>query len=271
MKFFDDLWLAHQPDQNGMVEFWDRRAVSFNAHKDEDEAREHRRLLTDALFARAGLGPESRVLDIGCGPGHYALLLARRVAGVTGFDIAPQMIALAKANAETEGRLNADFEVLDWEAADLQVNNWEKKFQLVLASKTPAVNNLAAMEKMMAASCGCCCLISQVDTQNSVRDQLKGLVDWDEEKTRISRTFYPAFNLLWLMGYYPEVSYLDRNWEGYLSLEDALLIYGRYFESLGALKPAQKENLAAKLRALAADGLIHEEVKSKVAVMFWEV
>jgi len=40
-------------------------------------------------------------LDIGCGPGHYAVALARRgVAEVVGIDFAPAMIELAKARAD---------------------------------------------------------------------------------------------------------------------------------------------------------------------------
>gem|GEM_PF-6262984 len=28
MKFFDDLWMAHQPDRMDQANFWDRRAKS---------------------------------------------------------------------------------------------------------------------------------------------------------------------------------------------------------------------------------------------------
>jgi len=42
------------------------------------------------------------VLDIGCGPGHYCIALARRGAEVTGIDFAANMIDLAKDLAERE-------------------------------------------------------------------------------------------------------------------------------------------------------------------------
>lgn len=45
-----------------------------------------------------------RVLDVGCGPGHYAVALARRGADyVLGLDFAPEMLELAKARAQEAG------------------------------------------------------------------------------------------------------------------------------------------------------------------------
>lgn len=47
--------------------------------------------------------PEGKtVLDIGCGPGHYCIALAKRGAEVTGIDFAANMIDLAKELAERE-------------------------------------------------------------------------------------------------------------------------------------------------------------------------
>jgi SAM-dependent methyltransferase len=53
-----------------------------------------------------------RLLDAGCGSGENALLAASRGADVTGVDIAPAAIALARAKASERG-LTARFEVAD--------------------------------------------------------------------------------------------------------------------------------------------------------------
>ncbi len=45
----------------------------------------------------AGVTPEDRVLDVGCGPGGAAREAARRGADVTGVDPAPLMLRLARA------------------------------------------------------------------------------------------------------------------------------------------------------------------------------
>jgi SAM-dependent methyltransferase len=61
--------------------------------------------LVDAL----DLGPGDRVLDVGCGPGRHALLLAKRGIAVHGVDISQRFVDLADA-AGVEG---ATFERLD--------------------------------------------------------------------------------------------------------------------------------------------------------------
>jgi SAM-dependent methyltransferase len=66
----------------------------------------------DFLVAALGLEPGMHVLDVGCGPGRHALALARRGFLVTGVDLSPEFVDLARAGATTEG-LDASFEVLD--------------------------------------------------------------------------------------------------------------------------------------------------------------
>ena len=271
MRTFEKLWVDYQPERTGMADFWNKRAPSFNDHIRGDASREHRRLLVEHITRKAGLDTSASVLDIGCGPGSHALEMAPRVGRVEGFDIAPNMIELARENAARDGCANTHFQVLDWTTAELDALRWRNRFQLVLASRTPAVNDRATLEKMVAASCGHCCIITQVDTRNSVRDQLKPLVDWDAQKERISRSFYCAFNLLWLMGHYPEVEYMDRAWESDSSLEEAELMYLRYFESMGPLSPQQRNGLTRKLAELSSGGRVQESVQAKAALMFWSV
>lgn len=62
----------------------------------------------------------SRVLDVGCGSGRFAVALARQGATVVGLDFAPEMLALAREKAAAAGVvdrcefLNADFMAWDW-------------------------------------------------------------------------------------------------------------------------------------------------------------
>ena len=56
-----------------------------------------------ALAPWLRVGPETRVLDVGCGVGRWSRLLASRGASVTGVDLSPTMIAEAKRRAAVSG------------------------------------------------------------------------------------------------------------------------------------------------------------------------
>lgn len=57
----------------------------------------------DWLWARLALEPGRRLLDLTCGPGLYAVALARRGVAVTGVDFGPASIAHARQLAEQQG------------------------------------------------------------------------------------------------------------------------------------------------------------------------
>ena len=190
---------------------------------------------------------------------------------MSGFDISPKMIGHARENAIVDGATNADFRVLDWDTTDLAALGWEKSFDLVLASRTPAISDKAGLDKMIAASKDACLIVTMAESRNSVREKLMPLVGWDEEEARARRPFYCAFNLLWLMGYCPEVTYVDHAWEAEYSLEDSLLMHRHSFENLRPLTAEQTRVITEELGREAVDGMVRERVASKLAVMFWKV
>ena len=64
-----------------------------------------------ALITSWGASVPGSILDAGCGPGHWARLLASADRPVTGIDVTPEFIAHARA-ASDDPKLS--FEVMDW-------------------------------------------------------------------------------------------------------------------------------------------------------------
>jgi 2-polyprenyl-3-methyl-5-hydroxy-6-metoxy-1,4-benzoquinol methylase len=94
--------------------FFDRYAVDFDSiYGNDNKALERvaNRLFRHAMLVRyqktmAGCEPVAgrRVIDIGCGPGHYSIALARQGAQkVLGLDFAEGMLKIARGRADVAG------------------------------------------------------------------------------------------------------------------------------------------------------------------------
>ncbi len=70
----------------------------------------------EPMFEAAEISGCERVLDIGCGPGHTALLFARRAREVVALDPTQPMLAEARALANERGLANVHFECASAEA-----------------------------------------------------------------------------------------------------------------------------------------------------------
>jgi SAM-dependent methyltransferase len=68
--------------------------------------------MADALAQELGLGGRGRLLDVGCGPGSVALVLAPRFDRVVGIDADADMIAEARREAERLAVGNAEWIVM---------------------------------------------------------------------------------------------------------------------------------------------------------------
>src|SRR5271166_4552579 len=77
---------------------------------------------TERMFAEAGVGPGSRVLDLGTGTGDTAILAAERVGpsgSVTAVDASPSMIEAAEAAIRALGLKNVTARAMPAESLDL--------------------------------------------------------------------------------------------------------------------------------------------------------
>jgi SAM-dependent methyltransferase len=71
----------------------------------------------DFVVEQLGLEPGAKVLDVACGHGRHSLELARRGMRVTGVDLSPRSLAIAREAADAEG-LDIDFRRLDMRELD---------------------------------------------------------------------------------------------------------------------------------------------------------
>src|SRR2546428_4098024 len=70
--------------------------------------------LYEAIVTGLRIGPETRLLDVGCGSGLFARLAADAGADVSGIDAAPELLEIACERTPTASFVHGDFEALPW-------------------------------------------------------------------------------------------------------------------------------------------------------------
>ena len=188
---------------------WDRRAEDWE-RKRIREPEDNWRVEQAAAFLRNRglLEPGMDVADIGCGPGRFAAAFAPFVRQVTGFDLSERMVAYGMDQARRDGVDNVSFRVCDFQSLDVESEGLVGAFDLVFSSLTPAVRSMEGLEKMMAMSRAYCCHITHLSGEEPLlhRAMEEALCRSPQPRWN-GRWFYALFNLLFLLGYDPEVSY----------------------------------------------------------------
>lgn len=102
-----------------IVAYWNKRAPTYTDVIEKNLAGAWGDRWADYLTARfpAGKQSETRVLDIGTGPGFYAMILAARSYRVTAVDFSENMLAEARHNAGPLAE-KIDFRPMDAQALD---------------------------------------------------------------------------------------------------------------------------------------------------------
>lgn len=104
--------------------FWEGEAQVYSKgikeELDSPQKEEWKRLILSYANAKGKLD----ILDSGCGPGFFPIILSEEGHSVTGIDITENMIACAKENAEEAGA-DAEFLTMDCQALDFPDNSFD--------------------------------------------------------------------------------------------------------------------------------------------------
>jgi len=272
--YYDRLWMDELRSRSSGVDneaFWDGRAERFSASADQDHRAKRLNRVLDLLSQKGMLHENSSILDIGCGPGKFAVEMAKIGKEVIGIDVSSKMLAYAENKRLEEGLENLQFMKLDWGQVSLAELNWEKRFDLVFASMCPAINSQKALEKMISASRSCCYMSNFAFRQESIFDTLAAQLAPARSLKQQGNAVYCCFNILWLSGYYPEVTYMDSQWERKFSYTEALEYYGAALPIPGGPSREQSELMKKYLQQCSANGIILEKVRAKFAFIYWKI
>ena len=252
------------------IEFWNQMAPKYGQHH-TDKRQERIEKIINILEKNGMLTPEADVLDVGCGPGTYALPFSGRCKSVTALDGAREMCRILKEKAAEDGLANVTVLQHMWEDVDLEKDGLLNRFDLVFASMTPAVCDYDTFMKINLASRKFCCLISRAGgSANEARSDLWELLFHEKDDNRGYHAFF-QFNLLLSMGYYPSIDYFNSCWVNEETVEEAIEGLCRSFWLYTEITPEVKDTIAGYVRERSKNGVFRQETSSRLSIMTWRV
>lgn len=196
---------------------WDDMAKDFAQRTSGEQVSARRDAALNQLVDKGIVTPETRVLDIGAGPGSWALPMSKICAHVTALEPSGGMIDIMSERVEEEKINNITIVQKTWQETDLAEQGWEKAFDLVFASMTPGIDGPEAVMKLMAAS-GHYCYMSAFSGPG-MNQQFAPLWETFFDRPMPHRhmdIIYP-FNLVYAMGFRPDITFSwwnkEINWD----------------------------------------------------------
>ena len=255
----------HRPDPKAWVEFWNSFAGRYAGHNDDN--RQIHQEIIDNLTAQWPVQPGDTLLDIGCGPGTYALPLAAKGIKVTGLDTAGKMLSALQTQAGQAGlseaitTLNADWNDLPPEPA----------YDVAFAAKSPAISDYSTLIKMTKVARKACCLIGfagqhDLELRRQLWEQLR-----PEPAPKPSFDIIYPLNILYQEGYRPNLTFYSYSHSEQEPLDDLVAHYIRYFAMMGIAGTKAEGIISRFLQDQAVDGLCTEQSATTVGVMWWKV
>lgn len=253
------------------IAHWNRRAESFVRSTAGADAVRKREEVLALLRQEGALRPGVRVLDIGAGPGNFALPLARVAAEVVAVEPAAAMLRILRERAAREGISNITCVQATWQEIDLDARGWRGSFDLVFASMSPGVQNAAMLEKMMAASRDFCYYSSFAGPRWDVaRVELWRRFFGEDLNSGRSEIVFP-FMYLYTSGYRPLLHFGNeyvRAAKPVAAVVDELALF---FEQYTDVTPAVRDTIAAYVQARAQGGIYRWERRICSGMMLWRV
>jgi len=225
----DAVKIPDDPSHN-----WNRRenAERYSASS-ESRFDDRIRLTIEGL----DIGRDSRVLDIGAGPGVLAVPLAHRVKEVCAVEPGAGMVAVLKERAAREGITNITCVQKLWEDVDIE-KDLSGPYDVVVASLSLTMEDIrTALAKMDAVSRNYVCLYWFVDMPFWERMYAEIWEPLHGKQYHSGPKADCLFGVLYQMGIYANVEMMPLSKEYRFGSRDEMLVFFR--KRFGAESPEQ--------------------------------
>ncbi len=192
---------ASSANKSKSAEDWDARAWEMNENI-------HEGYYNDRMQERIDLSGVRTLLDVGCGPGTFALRFAPHVEQVHAFDFSPKMLEVLHHNAKERGIANITTSCINLE------HEWEgiPSCDVVIASRCLEVNNIASVLQKLDAHTNKRVYLTFKEGRSFLSDEILEVLG--REITPKPDYIY-VLNILYQMGIRAKVDFIDPGNDGY--------------------------------------------------------
>ncbi|RQD74778.1 MAG: class I SAM-dependent methyltransferase [Candidatus Syntrophonatronum acetioxidans] len=246
------------------VDFWESRAENFTdnvmGEKGQKRVDSVIRWLEKQEVNLKGI----KILDIGAGPGPFALTFAEKAKEVVALEPAGNMLDYLKEEVKKRGLSNVRVVQDTWEEVDLDQENLRGAFDLVFASMSPGINNWETIDKALQCSKKYC-YISQFAgrRQSSAMEELWQEVFQEELPPWPAHVIY-ILNLFYAKGYNLDFRVWEEKREAKDTVEEALSYFLNELKLFGKEEPYPEEKVRIFLEKRAEKGVFYHQVKSRL-------
>jgi predicted O-methyltransferase YrrM len=278
-KIWENIWQSviddppkrHEKNTQRHLERWDKKAKGFSERTSEADATQRKQKIIKWLQNEGALTKDAKVLDIGAGPGNWAISFAQEVAHVTALEPSKEMVIILKQRMDEYNINNITVDQRTWESVDLNEDQYNNQFDLVFASMTPGVNSPETLKKMIGASKNFCYL-SRFSGQG-----------WRESYAQLwhdivgkplgpnpGDIIYP-FTVIYGMGFKPNLHFEQwmhvREEPVDSAIEDVLYFFEEYIDITDAIR----KQVTEAIKSQSTDGIFRNDKHVSQGIMLWQV
>lgn len=268
-KNTDDTFKVHKGFST--PEYWDNASLSYDTKNEEAASRRIKKTI-HILKANKLIFDNCTALDIGCGTGFLSRELANNNCHVTALDFSKGMIERCKADISKDLENKIDYLQEDWNKIVLTQKKWAKKFDLVVAFMSPATSTPESFYKMMQASKNGCAIKGWAKKRkHDILDVLWEII-MKRPLNDKPQNFLFKLNMLFSMGYFPELTFDEIKWEEEISIEAEFQNQFTFFKKASDKDDAELEKIIKNyLNTIAKNGLIKKKHEGLTATAFWHI
>jgi SAM-dependent methyltransferase len=246
------------------VNHWNKRADNFRKHVMGKKGNRRVSRVLDWLERQGVELAGKEILDIGAGPGAFALAMARRCRTVIALEPAEGMAELLKAEVAAGGFHNVQVLQSTWEEIDPEKEGFLGRFDLVFASMSPGINNLDTIQKALDCSqeyfyCSSFAGLRESDIFRKLWQLLYGdtFPAWPDQVLFV-------FNILYALGLQVNMEVWEERRREELTMAEAMVSITDQLRSYNKEPPESEEKLQEFVRANMKDGLLLQQNRSRL-------